>query len=65
MFCISAISRITRRPGRLKKFYHYYQILPFESFTVYFGSLGERLQQGEDLAAAVNAAASEQNYEAE
>lgn len=27
--------------------------------------LGEQLQQGEDLAAAVNAAASEQNYEAE
>jgi len=26
---------------------------------------GEQLQQGEDLAAAVNAAASEQNYEAE
>ena len=26
---------------------------------------GDRLQQGEDLAAAVNAAASEQNYEAE
>ena len=30
-----------------------------------FGPLGDRLQQGEDLAAAVNAAASEQNYEAE
>lgn len=26
---------------------------------------GDRLQQGEDLAAAVNVAASEQNYEAE
>ena len=36
-------------------------------FTVYFlcHFLGEQLQQGEDLAAAVNAAASEQNYEAE
>ena len=31
----------------------------------WFGPLGDRLQQGEDLAAAVNAAASEQNYEAE
>lgn len=42
------------------------KITVIQSFMIYFPSLpGEQLQQGEDLAAAVNAAASEQNYEAE
>lgn len=36
-----------------------------EGHSVILIFAGERLQQGEDLAAAVNAAASQQNYEAE